>query len=140
MVPLISRDVTNGLRYTRVSRAALVLNAAVSCKPERTVDRKERGADEQDCECDEGCYYCMVILKLKASYFNGQQGQFMSVTSDMLEIVPSPGGVSRLFPFAGRLPNPCPWLVLLVKVMCCNNSARQRLTTATTAQSIWASA
>jgi hypothetical protein len=39
----------------------------------------------------------MIILKLKVSYLHGEQGQFMSVTSDMLEVVPSPGGVS--YPF-----------------------------------------
>ncbi|CAD6576139.1 MAG: 45 kDa subunit of RNA polymerase II [Tremellales sp. Tagirdzhanova-0007] len=61
-VPLISRNVTRGLRYTR------------------------------DCECDEGCHYCMITLKLKVSYPNGQKGVFMSVTSDMLEVVPSAGG------------------------------------------------
>jgi len=37
----------------------------------------------------------MITLKLKVSYLHGAQGQFMSVTSDMLEVVPSPGGVSR---------------------------------------------
>lgn len=40
----------------------------------------------------------MITLKLKVSYVNGQQGQFMSVTSDMLEVVPSPGGVSLSHP------------------------------------------
>ena len=63
-------------------------------------------ADLQDCDCDEGCYYCMIILKLKVSYLNGQQGQFMSVTSDMLEVVPSPGGVSFCFPGSHRQ-RPC---------------------------------
>lgn len=48
----------------------------------------------QDCECDEGCYYCMVTLRLKVSNPNPEQGKFMSVTSDMLEIVPSANGVS----------------------------------------------
>ncbi|ORY35361.1 DNA-directed RNA polymerase [Naematelia encephala] len=62
MVPLISTNVARGLRYTR------------------------------DCECDEGCYYCMVTLRLKVSNLNGISGQFMSVTSDMLEVIPSPGG------------------------------------------------
>jgi hypothetical protein len=37
----------------------------------------------------------MITLKLKVSYVNGESGKFMSVTSDMLEIVPSAGGVSR---------------------------------------------
>ncbi|GFZ49328.1 DNA-directed RNA polymerase II subunit RPB3 [Saitozyma sp. JCM 24511] len=60
LVPLISRNVINGLRYTR------------------------------DCSCDEGCYYCMVTLKLKVSnHAGGSGGNFMSVTSDMLEIIPS---------------------------------------------------
>ena len=36
----------------------------------------------------------MVTLKLKVSYPNGQKGVFMSVTSDMLEVVPSAGGVN----------------------------------------------
>ena len=53
-------------------------------------------ADKQDCECDEGCYYCMVTLKLKVSYMNGEPGNFMSVTSDMLEVIPSPNGVSYI--------------------------------------------
>ncbi|ODN79041.1 hypothetical protein L202_04544 [Cryptococcus amylolentus CBS 6039] len=59
LVPLISRGVEKGLRYTR------------------------------DCDCDEGCYYCMVTLKLKVA-FNGDG--FMKITSDMLEVIPSPGG------------------------------------------------
>ena len=118
MVPLISRDVTNGLRYTRVSHTLQHFShngtpptTAGLKELLETTDRRESRADQQDCECDEGCYYCMVILKLKASYFNGQQGQFMSVTSDMLEIVPSPGGVSRLFSFAGQLQIPVSRLI-----------------------------
>lgn len=37
----------------------------------------------------------MITLRLKVSYVNGEAGKFMSVTSDMLEVVPSPGGVSH---------------------------------------------
>ncbi|WVQ99829.1 hypothetical protein IAU59_006972 [Kwoniella sp. CBS 9459] len=62
LVPLISRGVAKGLRYTR------------------------------DCDCDEGCYYCMVTLKLKVAFRGAEGEKFMRVTSDMLEIVPSPGG------------------------------------------------
>ncbi|WRT68207.1 uncharacterized protein IL334_005182 [Kwoniella shivajii] len=62
LVPLISRGVAKGLRYTR------------------------------DCECDEGCYYCMVTLKLKVTFRGANGEKFMKVTSDMLEIVPSAGG------------------------------------------------
>jgi len=36
----------------------------------------------------------MVTLRLKVSNPNPEQGKFMSVTSDMLEIVPSANGVS----------------------------------------------
>lgn len=64
MVPLISRDVGKGLRYTR------------------------------DCDCDEGCYYCMVTLRLKVSAVNREYGSPMAVTSDMLEVIPSPNTVS----------------------------------------------
>jgi hypothetical protein len=46
----------------------------------------------------------MVTLKLKVSFLNrhddDRSGSFMSVTSDQLEVVPSPGGVSLL-------PSPC---------------------------------
>lgn len=38
----------------------------------------------------------MITLKLNVSYVNGQSGKFLSVTSDQLEVVPSPGGVCRL--------------------------------------------
>ena len=38
----------------------------------------------------------MITLKLKVSYVNGESGMFMSVTSDMLEVVPSAGGVCDL--------------------------------------------
>ncbi|KAK8854935.1 hypothetical protein IAR55_003674 [Kwoniella newhampshirensis] len=62
LVPLISRGVAKGLRYTR------------------------------DCDCDEGCYYCMVTLKLKVAFSGAEGEKFMRVTSDMLEIVPSPRG------------------------------------------------
>ncbi|WVW85832.1 hypothetical protein I302_107870 [Kwoniella bestiolae CBS 10118] len=62
LVPLISRGVAKGLRYTR------------------------------DCECDEGCYYCMVTLKLKVSFRGADGEKFMRVTSDMLEVVPSSNG------------------------------------------------
>ena len=51
-------------------------------------------ADKQDCDCDEGCYFCMVTLRLKVSAVNREYGQPMAVTSDMLEIVPSPNTVS----------------------------------------------
>jgi DNA-directed RNA polymerase II subunit RPB3 len=64
LVPLISRGAGNGLRYTR------------------------------DCDCDEGCYYCMVTLRLKVSAANSGYRQYMAVTSDMLEIIPSPNTVS----------------------------------------------
>ncbi|TXT10600.1 hypothetical protein VHUM_02105 [Vanrija humicola] len=60
MVPLVSHDVINGLRYTR------------------------------DCDCDEGCYYCMVTLRLKVSAANREYGAHMTVSSDMLEVIPSP--------------------------------------------------
>ncbi|KAL1408790.1 RNA polymerase II subunit 3 [Vanrija albida] len=60
MVPLVSRNAIKGLRYTR------------------------------DCDCDEGCYYCMVTLRLKVSAANREYGQHMVVTSDMLEVIPSP--------------------------------------------------
>lgn len=63
LIPLISRNVSKGLRYTR------------------------------DCDCDEGCYYCMVTLRLKVAFSGNDGEQFMRVTSDMLEVVPSPGGV-----------------------------------------------
>nr|XP_018261253.1 DNA-directed RNA polymerase II subunit RPB3 [Kwoniella dejecticola CBS 10117]OBR83411.1 DNA-directed RNA polymerase II subunit RPB3 [Kwoniella dejecticola CBS 10117] len=59
LVPLISRGVAKGLRYTR------------------------------DCECDEGCYYCMVTLKLKVTFRGADGEKFMRVTSDMLEISPN---------------------------------------------------
>ncbi|ORX38686.1 DNA-directed RNA polymerase [Kockovaella imperatae] len=59
MVPLISRNVMRGLRYTR------------------------------DCDCDEGCYYCMVQLRLKVA-FSGTDRKSLNVTSDMLEVIPSP--------------------------------------------------
>ncbi|KIR58766.1 DNA-directed RNA polymerase II subunit RPB3 [Cryptococcus bacillisporus CA1873] len=62
LIPLISRNVSKGLRYTR------------------------------DCDCDEGCYYCMVTLRLKVTFSGNDGEQFMRVTSDMLEVVPSPGG------------------------------------------------
>ncbi|WVO14649.1 hypothetical protein L204_102286 [Cryptococcus depauperatus] len=62
LVALISRGVAKGLRYTK------------------------------DCDCDEGCYYCMVMLKLKVTFTGAEGEQFMKVTSDMLEIIPSPGG------------------------------------------------
>ncbi|WVQ81702.1 hypothetical protein IAT38_003827 [Cryptococcus sp. DSM 104549] len=62
LIPLVSRGVAEGLRYTR------------------------------DCDCDEGCYYCMVTLKLKVSFSGADGEKFMRVTSDMLEVVPSPGG------------------------------------------------
>lgn len=38
----------------------------------------------------------MIQLRLKVSYVNGIQGKFLSVTSDMLEVIPSPGGVSLI--------------------------------------------
>ncbi|BEI95480.1 hypothetical protein CcaverHIS631_0104290 [Cutaneotrichosporon cavernicola] len=60
LIPLISRGAGKGLRYTR------------------------------DCDCDEGCYYCMVTLRLKVSAANLARGNFMAITSDMLEIIPSP--------------------------------------------------
>lgn len=69
MVPLISRNAAKGLRYTR------------------------------DCECDEGCFYCMITLKLKVSYMHGERGKFMAVTSNMLEVVPSPGGPGPANPY-----------------------------------------
>ncbi|EIW67427.1 hypothetical protein TREMEDRAFT_45370 [Tremella mesenterica DSM 1558] len=62
MVPLISRNVSKGLRRT------------------------------SDCDCDEGCYYCTVTLRLKVSYTHGERGKFMPITSNMLEVVPNPYG------------------------------------------------
>lgn len=86
LIPLISRNVSKGLRYTR------------------------------DCDCDEGCYYCMVTLRLKVTFSGNDGEQFMRVTSDMLEVVPSPGGV-RFFscssPIVRRCPFSLPLLILL---------------------------
>ncbi|KAL7423511.1 RNA polymerase II subunit 3 [Cryptotrichosporon argae] len=62
MVPLLSANVGKGMRYTR------------------------------DCDCDEGCFYCMITIRLRVSYTGAAPGQFLSVTSDMLEVVQSPGG------------------------------------------------
>ncbi|KAK4683563.1 DNA-directed RNA polymerase II subunit RPB3, partial [Tremellales sp. Uapishka_1] len=76
MVPLVSRGVVQGLRYTR------------------------------DCDCDEGCYYCMVTLKLKVAYRQGTSGAFMSVTSDMLEVHPSPNTPPAHNPYGGDLDLP----------------------------------
>ena len=47
----------------------------------------------QDCDCDEGCYYCMVQLRLKVK-FSGAERKSFNVTSDMLEVIPSPRTVS----------------------------------------------
>jgi hypothetical protein len=57
------------------------------------------GADVQDCECDEGCYFCMIQLRLRVSNKHGQKGSPLAVTSDMLEVIPSPNDVSLLLPF-----------------------------------------
>lgn len=81
MVPLISRTVAEGLRYTRVS-------ASIGCTGRRLI--------VQDCDCDEGCYYCMVTLQLKVSAEHREFGAPMAVTSDMLEVIPSPNTVSGL--------------------------------------------
>ena len=51
-------------------------------------------SEGQDCDCDEGCYYCMVMLRLKVSNPNGERGKFMAVTSNMLEVILSPRTVS----------------------------------------------
>jgi len=46
----------------------------------------------------------MVTLRLKVSAVNQQQGQTLSVTSDMLEIIPSPNTVSIRIRLALELP------------------------------------
>lgn len=53
-----------------------------------------RADSRQDCECDEGCYYCMIMLRLKVSHSGTGSDKYMNVTSNMLEVIPSPGGVS----------------------------------------------
>jgi DNA-directed RNA polymerase II subunit RPB3 len=57
------------------------------------------GADVQDCECDEGCYFCMIQLRLRVSNKHGQKGSPLAVTSDMLEVIPSPNDVSPISSF-----------------------------------------
>lgn len=81
LIPLISRNVSKGLRYTR------------------------------DCDCDEGCYYCMVTLRLKVTFSGNDGEQFMRVTSDMLEVVPSPGGV-RFSSFSFTIVRRYPYFLL----------------------------
>jgi DNA-directed RNA polymerase II subunit RPB3 len=92
MVPLVSRNVMNGLRYTRV-RLNRIAAAMWLC---RYYGARTSADNEQDCDCDEGCYYCMVKLRLSVSNRHGQKGTPLAVTSDMLEVVPSPNDVSYL--------------------------------------------
>lgn len=76
LVPLISRGARNGLRYTRVSP-----HSSVTVLADQT----------QDCDCDEGCHFCMIQLRLKVVCSGDNT---MNVTSDMLEVIPSPRAVS----------------------------------------------
>lgn len=98
MVPLVSQNVMDGLRYTRVSQVQARVSGLGSGFWALGSDAD---ADVQDCECDEGCYYCMIQLRLRVSNKHGQRGAPMAVTSDMLEVVPSPNDVSQLQRGAG---------------------------------------
>ncbi|KAI9637229.1 DNA-directed RNA polymerase [Dioszegia hungarica] len=69
LVPLISRNAIKGLRYTR------------------------------DCTCDEGCYYCMILLRLKVSNVQGEGNKPVQVTTAMLDVIPSPGGPPPVNPY-----------------------------------------
>lgn len=90
LVPLISRNVMNGLRYTRVSSTACQVQLSRDSQALWRMSLTVR----QDCDCDEGCYYCMIMLRLKVSHSGTGSDKFMNVTSNMLEVIPSPGGVS----------------------------------------------
>lgn len=65
--------------------------------PSRPLDIAMKVINKQDCDCDEGCYYCMITLRLKVTNREGIPGSFMHVTSNMLDVTPSPGGVSLGF-------------------------------------------
>lgn len=54
----------------------------------------------------------MVTLRLKVTFSGNDGEQFMRVTSDMLEVVPSPGGV-RFFSFSSPIMRRCPFFLPL---------------------------
>jgi hypothetical protein len=84
------RDVGTPIRSRAFSQQKCHQRSTVYKSESTALDR----TDSQDCDCDEGCYYCMVTLRLKVTNREGIPGSFLHVTSNMLEVVPSPGGVS----------------------------------------------
>ena len=84
MVPLVSREAFRGMRYTRVRYVWRVSLPVLTIK---------------DCDCEEGCYYCMITLRLKVSNPNGEKHKAFAVTSNMLEVVPSPNAPPPANPY-----------------------------------------
>lgn len=71
MVPLVSANCDEGIRYTRVRYALLILVHLTMLA--------------QDCLCLSGCQYCSIELRLDVSC---NDNRTMDVTSNHLEVIP----------------------------------------------------
>ena len=93
LLPLIDAPVNRSPCPTGTALACSSLAPSPSYRSAGFPPLARSFANVQDCECDEGCYYCMVQLRLQVSNKHGQKGSPLAVTSDMLEVIPSPNDV-----------------------------------------------